>query len=487
MKQSCESPRADLSSRRELLRRAGMGFGSLALAGLLDQQGLAVPRTAVSEIKATSPLAQREPHFAAKAKSVIWILLSGGPSQVDTWDYKPELQKRDGQKLGGADPKTGFFTTSGKLLKSPFEFKRHGLSGTWVSEIFPHLANHVDQMAFIHSCYSESNNHSPALFHINTGLNRMGFPCVGSWITYGLGTENEDMPGFVVMTDALGRGLPKGKAFNWGAGFLPGVYQGTRLNNESPAIDNLFRLSIQSATQQRRLLDALETSNREHQQRYTDETDLTARIESFELAFRMQMSAPEVLDVAQETETTYKSYGLDNKKCAHFGRQCLMARRMVERGVRFIQIYSGGTDNEKSWDGHQDIQKNHSHFAGEVDQPIAALLADLKQRGLLDSTLVMCCGEFGRTSDSQGSRGRDHNPNAFTTWFAGGGIKGGVHYGATDEFGYKAVQNRTSVHDLHATILHLLGMDHERLTYRFNGRDYRLTDVYGDIVSEIIA
>jgi len=276
MKQSCESPRADLSSRRELLRRAGMGFGSLALAGLLDQQGLAVPRTAVSEIKATSPLAQREPHFAAKAKSVIWILLSGGPSQVDTWDYKPELQKRDGQKLGGADPKTGFFTTSGKLLKSPFEFKRHGLSGTWVSEIFPHLANHVDQMAFIHSCYSESNNHSPALFHINTGLNRMGFPCVGSWITYGLGTENEDMPGFVVMTDALGRGLPKGKAFNWGAGFLPGVYQGTRLNNESPAIDNLFRLSIQSATQQRRLLDALETSNREHQQRYTDETDLTA-------------------------------------------------------------------------------------------------------------------------------------------------------------------------------------------------------------------
>jgi hypothetical protein len=487
MKQSCESPRADLSSRRELLRRAGMGFGSLALAGLLDQQGLTEPRAAISENNATLRLAGREPHFAAKAKSVIWILQSGGPSQVDTWDYKPELQKRDGQKLGGADPKTGFFTTSGKLLKSPFEFKRHGLSGTWVSAIFPHLANHVDQMAFIHSCYSESNNHSPALFHINTGLNRMGFPCVGSWITYGLGTENEDMPGFVVMTDALGRGLPKGKAFNWGAGFLPGVYQGTRLNNEIPAIDNLFRRSSQTATQQRRLLDVLETSNREHQQRYTDETDLTARIESFELAFRMQMSAPEVLDVAQETVTTYKSYGLDNKKCAHFGRQCLMARRMVERGVRFIQIYSGGTDNEKSWDAHQDIHKNHSNFAGEVDQPIAALLADLKQRGLLDSTLVMCCGEFGRTSDSQGSRGRDHNPNAFTTWFAGGGINGGVHYGATDEFGYKAVQNRTSVHDLHATILHLLGMDHERLTYRFNGRDYRLTDVYGDIVSEIIA
>jgi hypothetical protein len=482
-----ESQHAGLSSRRELLRHAGMGFGSLALAGLLDQQGRTEPPARSGEVNATRPLAKRRPHFAAKAKSVIWLLMNGGASQVDTWDYKPELQKRDGQKLAGADSKTGFFTTSGKLLKSPFKFEQHGQSGTWVSEIFPNLAKRVDQMAFIHSCYTESNNHSPALFQLNTGLNRMGFPCVGSWITYGLGTENENMPGFVVMTDALGRGLPKGKAFNWGAGFLPGIYQGTALNNASPAIDNLFRRSSQSATQQRRLLDALESSNRVHQQRYAGETDLTARIEAFELAFRMQMAAPEVLDVSQETEATRTSYGLNNKKCAHFGRQCLMARRMVERGVRFVQIYSGGTGNAQSWDGHQNIRQNHSNFAGEVDQPIAALLADLKQRGLLDSTLVICCGEFGRTSDSQGSRGRDHNPNAFTTWLAGGGIKGGIHYGATDEFGYKAVENRTSVHDLHATILRLLGLDHERLTYRFNGRDYRLTDVYGDIVTEIIA
>ncbi|MFP6657906.1 MAG: DUF1501 domain-containing protein, partial [Pirellulales bacterium] len=364
---------------------------------------------------------------------------------------------------------------------------QHGQSGAWVSEIFPNLAKHVDQMAFIHSCYTESNNHSPALFQLNTGLNRMGFPCVGSWITYGLGTENKNMPGFVVMTDALGRGLPKGKALNWGAGFLPGVYQATPLNNKSPAIDNLFRRSQQSAAQQRRLLDLLQTSNREHQQRYTDEADLSARIEAFELAFRMQMSASEVLDVDQETEATRKSYGLDNKKCAHFGRQCLMARRMVERGVRFVQIYSGGTGDAESWDGHKDIRKNHSTLAGEVDQPIAALLADLGQRELLDSTLVICGGEFGRTSDAQESRGRDHNPNAFTTWFAGGGIKGGAHVGRTDEFGYKTIEKRTGVHDLHATILHLLGMDHERLTHRFNGRDYRLTDVYGDIVTEIIA
>jgi hypothetical protein len=481
-----ETGQAGFPSRREMLRYGGMGFGSLALAGLLEQQGLAQSQAVSSETKSTRPLAPRQPHFEPKAKSVIWLLMNGGPSHIDTWDYKPELQKRDGQKLDGADRKTGFFATTGTLLKSPFKFAKHGQSGAWVSEIFPNLANHVDKMAFIHSCYTESNNHSPALFQLNTGLNRMGFPCVGSWITYGLGSVNENMPGFVVMTDALGRGLPKGKALNWGAGFLPGVYQGTPLNNANPAIDNLFRRSSQSATQQRRLLDLVKASNGEHQKKYADEADLSARIESFELAFRMQMSAPEVLNVTKETEATRKSYGLDNKKCAHFGRQCLMARRMVERGVRFIQIYSGGTGDAESWDGHKDIHKNHSKLGGEVDQPIAALLADLKQSGLLDSTLVVCGGEFGRTSDSQGSRGRDHNPNAFTTWLAGGGIKGGVHYGKTDEFGYKIIEKRTSVHDIHATLLHLMGMDHERLTYRFNGRDYRLTDVYGDVIKELL-
>ena len=470
-----------------------MGFGLLALADLLGPRELLVSGAAGAEapsIDWTRPLAARTRHFRAKARSVIWLFLNGGPSQVDTWDYKPELQKRHGQKLAGADSMTGFFETSGRLLKSPFSFARHGQSGTWVSEIFPQIARHVDDLAFVHSCYTESNNHSPALFQMNTGMNRMGFPCVGSWVTYGLGSENNNLPGFVVMTDALGRGLPKGHAQNWGAGFLPGVFQGTQLKNRGSPIDNVERQAKDSETAQRAFLDTVGALNRAHQERYARETDLSARIESFELAYRMQTAAPEALDIQKESENTKRLYGLDNKKCAQFGRQCLLARRLVEQGVRFVQIYSGGLENDASWDAHGNVLENHSRFAAETDRPIAALLTDLKARGLLESTAVVCCGEFGRTSDSQGpkgSRGRDHNPHAFTTWFAGGGIKGGVHYGETDEFGYKAVKNRVGVHDLHATILHLLGMNHEELTYRFNGRDYRLTDVYGKLIREIVA
>ncbi len=453
-----------------------MGAGVLALSDLLSRQGLLAGETSL-----------REPHFPPSARAVIWLLLNGGPSQVDTWDYKPELQKRHGQPLDGADTKTGFFQTSGKLLKSPFAFKQYGQSGTWGSEIFPNLVDHVDEMAFVHSCYTDSNNHSPALFQINSGMNRMGFPCVGSWTSYGLGTENDNLPGFVVMTDALGRGLPKGHSQNWGAGFLPSAFQGVRINNDGTPISNLDRLPRQSSSQQRSLLDTLSKLNRAHQERYAHESDLEARIESFELAFRMQMAAPQVLDLSSESQATRHLYGLDNKKCRHFGKQCLMARKMVESGVRFVQIYSGGTDNEKSWDGHRDLKGNHSSFAAEVDQPIAALLTDLKARGLLESTLIVCGGEFGRTSDSQGSDGRDHNPHAFTTLFAGAGIKGGTHYGATDEFGYKAVEDRVSVHDLHATILHQLGIDHEKLTYRFNSRDFRLTDVSGEVIHGILS
>ena len=474
-------------SRREILRRTGMGCGALALGALLDQAGLLMPSLHAANINPSKPLAPRPPHFESRVKSIIWILLNGGPGQMDTWDYKPELQKRAGQPLAGADTKTGFFLTTGKLMASPFRFSQHGKSGTWVSEIFPRLAGHVDEMAFVHSCYTESNNHTPALFQINTGLNRMGFPGVGSWVTYGLGTENENLPGFVVMTDARGRGLPKGHAQNWGAGFLPSVYQGMRINDNGPPIDNVFRFRDQTPKLQRRMLDTLQQLNHKHQERYAGESELAARIESFELAFRMQVSAPETFDISRESPETHRLYGLDSDHCAHFGRQCLIARRLVERGVRFVQIYSGGTANAKSWDAHHDVRGNHSGFAAEVDQPIGALLTDLASHGLLDSTLIVCGGEFGRTSDSQGSAGRDHNPNAFTTWFAGGGIRGGAHYGATDEFGYKAVQNRVSVHDLHATILHLLGIDHERLTYRFNGRDYRLTDVYGKVIQPILA
>lgn len=476
-------------NRRDFLRRTGSGFGSLALASLLGQQGLlAEPRP--SNHAALNPLAPKPSHFSAKAKSVIWLFMNGGQSQVDTWDYKPELEKHHGQELKGFDKNTGFFTNDvGPLLKSPFKFQRHGQSGAWASEIFPHLVQHVDRMAFIHSCYTETNNHSPALFQINTGMNRMGFPCMGSWVTYGLGSESENLPGFIVMYDTLGRGIPKGHAQNWGAGFLPGVFQGTALNAQGAPINNLFRSDEMADSQQRAQLGLLRKLNQHYQRQNPHEAELAARIESFELAYRMQIAAPEALDIAKEPESIRALYGLDNSKCAHFGKQCLMARRLVERGARFIQIYSGGMENERSWDGHVDIGGNHRQFAGETDLPIAGLLTDLQQRGLLDSTLVLCAGEFGRLPVSQKSNkpGRDHNPHAFTTWMAGGGVKGGVHYGQTDELGHRAAVDRVSVNDLHATILYLFGIDHEKLTNRYNGRDFRLTDVAGDVVQEIIA
>lgn len=473
-------------TRREFLARAGAGFGAVALAGVLDQQGL----LAGTAINGGNPLLPREGHLKARAKSVIWLFLNGGPSHVDTFDYKPELAKRNGQPLAGFDANTGFFTDQvGPLLKSPFAFRQYGQSGTWVSEIFPALAQHADDLGFVHSCWTQTNNHSPALFQMNTGMNRMGFPCVGSWVTYGLGSENQNLPAFVVMYDTLGRGLPKGHAQNWGAGFLPGVYQGTALNARGAPIDNLYRLKRQTDRQQRSQLDLVAQLNGFHQQQHPAEAELAARIESFELAYRMQMTAPDALNLDEEPAHIRRLYGLDDKRCAHFARQCLVARRLVERGVRFVQIYSGGTENERSWDGHVDIEGNHRRFAGETDVPMAGLLADLKQRGLLDDTLVVCGGEFGRLPVSQKAAkpGRDHNPHAFTTWFAGGGVKGGQHYGATDELGHKAVESRASIHDLHATILHQLGIDHEKLTYKYNGRRFRLTDVEGVVLREILA
>lgn len=475
------------SSRREFLQRAGGGFGMIALASLLQQQGLSTSAFAAPQY--VNPLAARPGHFATKAKSVIWLFMNGGPSQVDTWDYKPELEKRDGKELEGFDKNTGFFTEQvGPVMRSPFQFAQHGQCGAWVSEIFPQMARHVDKMAFLHSCHTDSNNHSPALFKINTGSTRMGFPCVGSWVTYGLGTETQNLPAFVVMYDTLGRGIPKGHAQNWGAGFLPSIYQGTALKPQGAPLDDLVRPSEQTDAQQRAQLDLLARLNRRQLEQAPGTPDLAARIESFELAYRMQMAAPEAIDLGQETEATQALYGLNNQKCTHFAKQCLIARRLVERGVRFVQIYSGGMDNELSWDGHQDIKKNHSGFAAETDQPIAGLLADLEARGLLDSTLVVWGGEFGRLPIVQkGGTGRDHNPHAFTYWLAGGGVKGGTRYGTTDEIGHKAVENKVSVHDLHATLLALLGLEHTQLTYRFSGRDFRLTDVEGTVVDQIIA
>ncbi len=477
---------SSMFNRRELLQRAGGGMGMLALASLLQRTGLHA-----SNASGFNPLAPKRPLLPAKAKSVIWVFTNGGPSHVDTWDYKPELQKRDGMELAGFDAKTGFFPASvGPLMKSPFEWKQHGRSGTWASDLFPHLSRHVDKMSFIHSCWTKSNNHSPALFMMNTGETRMGYPCVGSWVTYGLGSESDSLPAFMVMSDPLNRGLPKGNASNWGAGFLPSVYQGTWLKPKGEPMENLVPPASLTPQRQRAQLDLLANLNRPMLQNSPIESELAARIESFELAYRMQTSAPEAFDVKDEPEHIKKLYGLDQKHCSHFASQCLMARRMVERGVRFVQLYSGGMENQQSWDCHADLIGNHRGFAGESDQPVAGLLADLEQRGLLDSTLVIWGGEFGRLPVSQkgGKPGRDHNPHAFTIWMAGGGMKQGFHYGESDELGHKAVVNKVSVHDLHATILTAMGIDHERLIYKFQGLDHKLTGVEASrVVSELFA
>ncbi|MBC7818300.1 MAG: DUF1501 domain-containing protein [Planctomycetaceae bacterium] len=467
-----------LPSRRRFLQDTGLGFGSLALASMLQEDAIA------------NPLAQKQPHFAAKAKSVIWLFMTGGPSQVDTWDYKPELQKRDGQDLAGADPKTGFFTTSGKCLKSPFEWRQHGESATWVPDLFPYLSQHVDEMTFIHSMYLRQNNHAPAAIELMCGTNRPGLPAMGAWMTYGLGAENQDLPAYVVLHDTR----PRGDDQIWSAGFLPKTYQALTLDaRRKEVIDNLARDGKHSDAQQRAQLELIRTLNQEHAATRATQADLAARINSYELAYRMQMAAPEALDIAKESEATHKQYGMDKPECATFARQCLIARRLVERGVRFVQIFAGkgvggdGSVNDVPWDCHSDLQTNHRSNGLHTDQPAAALLADLKTRGLLEDTLVIWGGEFGRTSDSQGAKGRDHNPNGFTIWMAGGGVKRGLHYGATDPFGYKAVEKKVHVNDLHATLLHLMGLNHEDLTYRFNGRDFRLTDVAGSVIHDILA
>jgi hypothetical protein len=463
-------------SRREFLRTNGLGCGSLALAYLLGREGLL-------------EAAAKKPHFEARAKSVIWLFMTGGPSQVDTFDYKPHLQKRDGQKLAGADPKTGFFTTSGNCLASPFKWAQHGKSGTWVSDVFPHVAGHVDDMAFIHSCHSVANNHAPASMELAAGMSRPGYPTLGAWLSYGLGSTNDNLPAFVVMHDAK----PRGDDGIWSPGFLPKTHQPLLLDaRQKEAIRDISPLAGMTDSRRKAQLELLRETNLVHQELRGAQPDLSDRIRSFELAYRMQSAAPEALDISKETEATRKLYGMDNKDCATFGRQCLIARRLVERGVRFVQIFSptnrisGGAVADVPWDGHNDILVNHRDCGLMTDIPFAGLLSDLKGRGLLENTLVIWGGEFGRTSDSQGSKGRDHNPHAYTTILCGGGAKGGVHYGKSDEFGYKAVEDEVGVHDLQATILHLMGLDHTKLTYRHQGRDFRLTDVAGKVIKEVI-
>jgi hypothetical protein len=474
-------------TRRDFLKLAGGGLGMLALNSILCEQGLAAPAQFES-----NPMAPRAPHFPARAKSVIWLFMNGGPSHIDTWDYKPGLDKANGKKLASFDATTAFFQDEvGPLLRSPFKFRQYGQSGMWASSLFPHLSQHVDKMAFIKSFHTQSNNHSPALFMANTGDTRMGRPGVGSWVTYGLGTENQNLPAFVVMSDSVGRGLPKGHAANWSSGFLPGAFQGTWVRSQGAPIPNLKRIDALTDEQQRRQIEFIGQLSAEHQQRHPGESELDARIKSFELAYRMQSEAPKCFELDGEPEHIKQLYGTEDPECAHFARQCLMARRMVERGVRFVQIYSGGTANDQSWDGHTDIRINHTEFAGETDRPIAGLLADLEQRGLLKDTLVVWGGEFGRLPVSQIANGkptgRDHNPHAGCFWMAGGGVKGGTSYGETDELGHKAVVDVVDIHDIHATMLHLLGVDHKKLTYTHNGRRFRLTDVAGRVLQPIIA
>lgn len=467
-------------SRRELLSRFGGGIGSLAFADLLcgaDASGDA------------NPFALKQPHFPSKIKSVISIFCYGGVSHIDTFDPKPALFKHAGEALTGdraVKPSQGH---PGGLMPSPWEFKKHGQSGIEVSSLFPHVAKHVDDIAFIRSMYSLSNDHAPALYQMNTGFILPGHPSMGSWITYGLGTENQNLPAFIVFSDW--RGGPIGGAPNWGNGFMPAAYQGTQFRSTGdPIVDLKPRggATFDAARErQRKWLDLLGKLNEEHLAKYPGESELSARIGAYELAYRMQMAAPDATDLGKESETTRRAYGLDQKQTEYFGRQALMARRLVERGVRYVQIFSGGGNFTESWDAHFSLRENHEMHCGETDQPIAALLSDLKSRGLWDSTLVIWHGEFGRLPITQRGDGRDHNPYGYTVWLAGGGVKGGTVVGSTDEFGLRAEENKKSVNDLHATILHLMGFDHTRLTYYHNGRQMRLTDVSGDVIRPILA
>ena len=435
--------------------------------------------------KSINPLAARAPHFEAKAKSVIFMFMVGGPSPIDLFDPKPAILKQQGKPLPPSfgTPVSQFTKGDTPLLASTRKFQKHGKSGLWVSDLMPHLATCVDDMAFINSCWCTSTVHAPAMYEMHSGRTLMGYPSLGSWVTYGLGSVSEDLPAYCVMTQP--EGTPEGGAPCWGAGFLPPVFQGTVLRRGPSPILNLKPPADVTREQQRRTLDLINRMNQVDLR--PDDTEFQARIATYELAFRMQQHAPEAVDLSKENTATKTAYGIDDKRSADFGTRCLLARRLVEHGVRFVQLYSGGGPLVTQWDAHDDINANHEKMCGHVDKPISALLKDLKQRGLLDTTLVVWASEFGRTPMSQGGKGRDHNPYGFTMWMAGGGIKGGQTYGETDEFGLYAVKNRTSVNDFHATILHLLGLDHEKLTFLKDGRDQRLTDVAGRVIEPIIA
>ena len=466
-------------NRREFLQSAGGGFAGLALTDMLAREGRA------------------ETHYAARAKRVIQIFCPGGMSQVDTWDYKPELEKRNGTPFD-PDGKLQFFASKpGNCRGSHWQFRQHGESGLWMSDLFPKLSTCVDDMAFVYSMHSKTALHGPACFMMNTGFTLPGFPSMGAWVTYGLGSEADDLPVFVVLPDP--RGLPPGGIINWGAGFLPAEHQATALdttNVKQPIADLFPATAIEgvSPASDHAGLGFLQQLNRLHLHSRRGNTELGARIKAYEMAARLQLSAPDVVDLSQESDTTRRLYDVEHPETGPFGRQCLLARRLAERGVRFVQIYCGAENTtakkiRPNWDSHEDLTRDHGYWGGVLDSGASALLKDLKQRGMLDETLVICTTEFGRQPAAQGgaSKGRDHNAGAFTAWLAGGGILGGVGFGATDELGFKAVDSPTYSYDLHATALHLLGIDHTRLTFYHNGIERRLTDVHGHVIRELLS
>ncbi|MDA1014910.1 MAG: DUF1501 domain-containing protein [Planctomycetota bacterium] len=461
-------------NRRDMLHRVGAGFGSLALADMLANDA---PAT-----EGSNPLLPKAPHFPTKAKRVIQLFMPGGPSQVDTFDYKPEIAKNAGQRPKLVDRKSLRNTKNG-LFPSPFGFKQYGECGKWVSDLFPKVGECVDDISFIHSMHTDIPEHAGAMLMMNLGHVLPGRPSMGSWLVYGLGTENQNLPGFVAMSP---RAQPRGKLANWGNSFLPGVYAGTYVNIHDMQPDRiLHNLKNQwlPRTDQRRQADLLTQLNRIDLERQRSDQQLEAGIQAMEMAFRMQFAVPDAFDTTQESKSTHELYGN-----SEYAKGCLLARRLVERGVRMVQVSLSIDGYDIAWDtGHGDIKGGHKRLADACDQGIAALLTDLKQRGMLEDTLVIWGGEFGRAPTSEGQKGRDHDHYGFTVWMAGGGVKGGYSHGATDEFGLTAVENRMHVHDLHATILHLMGLDHERLTYRYSGRDFRLTDVHGHVAHEVIA
>jgi hypothetical protein len=468
-------------NRRDFLTHPMGPCGSLALSWLLSQEGFA----ASIEANNLNPLSPRLSHFPSKAKSVIFMFMVGGPSQIDLFDPKPELNRLNGQPLPPSfgKPVSQFTKGDTPILGSTRKFQKHGKSGLEVSDLMPNLAQCVDDICFLRSCWCTSTVHAPAMYEMHSGRTLMGHPSLGSWVSYGLGSTNENLPAYCVLLQP--EGTPEGGAPCWSNAYLPAVYQGTLLRRGANPLLHLKPPADITPSRQRATIDFIKQMNEKDLD--LSRTDLAARIASYELAFRMQSHAPEAVDLSKESERTKNNYGLNDKKTSDFGTRCLLARRLVERGVRFVQLYSGGGPLVTQWDAHDDINSNHEKMCGHVDQPIAALLKDLKARGLLDSTLVVWASEFGRLPNTQGGRGRDHNPHGFTMWVAGGGVKGGQTIGATDEMGLNAIDTRISVNDFHATLLHLLGMDHEKLIYPHLGKDERLTDVAGRVVQSVFA